>query len=79
MVHEGGVGTVQIQRRSVNVPYHCTGFLVQTSSGGIIPEAPSTLLRFGELEVTARRALEGMAGIDYRTPELGGSQLLQAD
>ena len=64
MIHEGGVRAVQVKRLTVDVAHRGPGLFKQTSGGCIVPEAPSTLLRFGELEMATGCALEGMTGID---------------
>jgi len=79
MVHEGGVGTIEVEWFAVDVAHHGTCFLEKAGGSGVIPKAPPALLRFGELEMTSRGTLKGMAGIDHRSAKLGGHQLLQAD
>ena len=79
MIHEGGIRAVEVEGIPVDVAYHRPRFLEQTCCGGVIPKASPTLLRFGELEMTSRGTLKGMAGIDHGSAKLGGHQLLQAD
>ena len=78
MIHEGGVRAVQVKRFTMDAAHRGSGLFKQTSGGCIVPEASTTLLQFGELEMATGRALESMTGIEDGTPELGRHQFLQA-
>ena len=61
----------------MHITDHRSRFLEETCGGGVVPEAASALLRFGELEVTTWSPFQGMAGIDHRTAIVNRPQALQ--
>jgi len=63
VVHEGRIGSVEVEGHSVYIAGNRSGFLEYTSGGCIVPEATSSILRFWKFEIASRSVFENPAGV----------------
>ena len=77
MVHECGVGPVEVKRVPKNITRHSPSFFVQASCGRVVPKTPPTLLRLRKLKMTTWSVFQGLAGVDDCTAELGSYYALE--